>query len=273
MELRLHRPDDRDAVRSLLADAGLPVDDLDHANVQFIVAIDEGVIVGVVGIESFERAGLLRSLAVRPGLRESGIGGRLVDALEAFARERGIDRLLLLTQTAAPFFGKRGYRVIDRNDAPDDVCASAQFRSLCPQSATCMAKQLDHAKRKRVLFVCVENANRSQMAEAFARIHGGDQVEAFSAGSRPSGQINPKAVRFMSELGYDLTAHGSKSLDEIAGEFDAVITMGCGDDCPWVPARRREDWALPDPKHMDDGAYRAVRDEISARVRALLAAL
>ena len=124
--------------------------------------------------------------------------------------------------------------------------------------------------RTRVLFVCVENANRSQMAEAFARLHGGDGVEALSAGSRPSGVINPKAVRFMEELGYDLTTHASKSLDQIEGEFDAVITMGCGDDCPWVPARRREDWALPDPKHMDDEQYRTVRDEISSRVRALL---
>jgi len=127
--------------------------------------------------------------------------------------------------------------------------------------------------RRRVLFVCIENANRSQMAEAFARIHGGDRVEALSAGSRPSGVINPKAVRFMSELGYDLTKHDSKSLDEIDGEFDAVVTMGCGDSCPWLPAKRREDWALPDPKHMDDDAYRAVRDDISMRVQRLLASL
>lgn len=126
---------------------------------------------------------------------------------------------------------------------------------------------------KRVLFVCVENANRSQMAEAFARMLGGEGVEAMSAGSRPSGVINPKAIRFMSEVGYDLASHASKSLDDIDGEFDAVITMGCGDNCPWVPAKRREDWALPDPKHMDDDAYRGVRDEIAARVRALLAAL
>lgn len=127
--------------------------------------------------------------------------------------------------------------------------------------------------KKRVLFVCVENANRSQMAEAFARIHGGDGVEALSAGSKPSGVINPKAVRFMAELGYDLTRHDSKSLDEINGGFDAVITMGCGDNCPWIPAKRREDWGLPDPKHMADADYRAVRDEISARVKALLDAL
>ena len=126
---------------------------------------------------------------------------------------------------------------------------------------------------KRVLFVCVENSNRSQMAEAFAHMLGGDGVEALSAGSRPSGRINPKAIRFMAELGYDLTTHQSKSLDQVSGEFDAVITMGCGDNCPWIPARQREDWALPDPRDMDDDAYRVVRDEIGARVRALVGSL
>ena len=126
---------------------------------------------------------------------------------------------------------------------------------------------------KRILFVCVENSNRSQMAEAFAHIHGGDSVDAQSAGSKPSGIINPKAIRFMGELNYDLSKHASKSLDDIAGEFDAVITMGCGDNCPWVPAKLREDWGLPDPKNMDDDNYRVVRDEISARVNNLLDSL
>jgi len=126
---------------------------------------------------------------------------------------------------------------------------------------------------KRVLFVCVENSNRSQMAEAFAHIHGGDNVDAQSAGSKPSGVINPKAIRFMDELNYDLRTHSSKSLEDIDGEFDAVITMGCGDNCPWIPAKRREDWGLPDPKNMDDENYRAVRDEISLRVKKLLKSL
>jgi arsenate reductase (thioredoxin) len=126
---------------------------------------------------------------------------------------------------------------------------------------------------KRVLFVCIENSNRSQMAEAFARMHGGDDVESMSAGSRPSGQVNAKAMRFMAELGYDLGTHASKSLDDIHGSFDAVVTMGCGDSCPWVAARLREDWALPDPKDLDDDGYRAVRDDIGVRVRALLARL
>lgn len=127
--------------------------------------------------------------------------------------------------------------------------------------------------KKRILFVCVENSNRSQIAEAFARIHGGSGIEALSAGSRPSGRINPKAIRFMSERGYDLASHASKSLDEIDGQFDAVVTMGCGDSCPWVPAARREDWALPDPRDMGDDDYRAVCDEIESRVKALLADL
>lgn len=130
----------------------------------------------------------------------------------------------------------------------------------------------DHPVR-RVLFVCVENANRSQIAEAFARHYGAGRVEALSAGSRPSGTINPRARQFMAEIGIDLSAQSSKPLSDVGGEFDAVVTMGCGDECPWLPARRREDWALPDPKHLSDDDYRAVRDAIAARVQALLASL
>jgi protein-tyrosine-phosphatase len=126
----------------------------------------------------------------------------------------------------------------------------------------------------RFLFVCIENSNRSQMAEAFARIHGGAGVEAWSAGSNPSGRINPKAIASMRECGYDLAAHTSKSLDEIpAGDFDAVVTMGCGDACPHVPAKHRYDWQIPDPREMDPDAFRGVRDLIESQVRALLASL
>ena len=123
----------------------------------------------------------------------------------------------------------------------------------------------------RLLFVCVENSNRSQMAEAFARMIGGDAVEAFSAGSRPSGRINPRAVDAMRELGYDLSAHRSKSLAELPSvEFDAVVTMGCGDACPHVPAKRREDWQIPDPRNMTTDQFRGVRDTIRDKVNALL---
>jgi protein-tyrosine-phosphatase len=123
----------------------------------------------------------------------------------------------------------------------------------------------------RVLFVCVENSNRSQMAEAFARLHGGDAVEAFSAGSRPSGVVNRKAIDAMRERGYDLSKHKSKSLDDLpAGPYAAVVTMGCGDACPWIPADLREDWELPDPKGMSPDDFRVVRDDIERRVQLLL---
>ena len=124
--------------------------------------------------------------------------------------------------------------------------------------------------KKRVLFACVENSNRSQMAEAFARLLGADVLEPHSAGSRPSGQVNPKAVAAMQEKGYDLAAHRSKGLDAVEPPFDYVITMGCGEACPFVAARRREDWALPDPKALPPGEFNQVRDEIERRVRALV---
>lgn len=101
----------------------------------------------------------------------------------------------------------------------------------------------------KVLFVCVENSNRSQMAQAFAKMLGGDSVESYSAGSRPSGRVNPKAVAAMAELGYDLTTHESKGLEPFNGmEIDAAVTMGCGDACPLVHAKHRFDWQIPDPR-------------------------
>jgi protein-tyrosine-phosphatase len=127
---------------------------------------------------------------------------------------------------------------------------------------------------KRIVFVCVENSCRSQIAEAYARILGAGDVDVYSAGSRPSGEVNPKAIIMMKEVGYDLNTHGSKGLDELpAVEFDAAITMGCGDECPNVKAKLRADWGIPDPKHMDQEAFREVRDLICEKVRALLAAV
>ena len=123
-----------------------------------------------------------------------------------------------------------------------------------------------------VLFVCVENSCRSQMAEAFAHLAGDASVRAYSAGSRPSGRVNPRAVVFMREKGAELATHRSKGLDDLpAVQWDYVVTMGCGDACPHLPATHRLDWALPDPKDLDDDGFRAVRDRIEALVRELLA--
>ena len=131
------------------------------------------------------------------------------------------------------------------------------------------------SKKRKILFVCIENSNRSQMAQAFAKIHGGDGIEGYSAGSRPSGKINPKAIAAMKELNYDLTAHHSKTLDEVKenAPFDAVVTMGCGDACPWMPAKQFIDWQIPDPREMDTEEFRKVRNLIENKVMDLLETL
>ncbi len=126
---------------------------------------------------------------------------------------------------------------------------------------------------KRVLFVCVENSNRSQMAEAFARMHGVD-VEVMSAGSRPSGTINARAIAAMKQVGYDLTTHASKGLAEFNGQhFDVAVTMGCGDACPLVRADQRQEWQIPDPRDLPPDDFAKVRDLIERKVKALLTSL
>jgi protein-tyrosine-phosphatase len=129
--------------------------------------------------------------------------------------------------------------------------------------------------KKKLLFVCIENSNRSQMSQAFAKIIGGDTVEAYSAGSKPSGIVNPKAIAAMNELGYDLSTHDSKSLEEVKAfaPFDAVVTMGCGDACPWMPAKQFVDWQIPDPKHMEPAQFNEVRDFIGEKVKTLIESL
>jgi len=126
--------------------------------------------------------------------------------------------------------------------------------------------------KKKLLFVCIENSNRSQMSQAFAKILGGKNVEAFSAGSKPGGIVNPKAIAAMKELDYDLSKHDSKSLDEVKqfAPFDAVVTMGCGDACPWMPAKKFIDWQIPDPKNMEPKQFNVVRDLIKNKVKDLL---
>ena len=125
--------------------------------------------------------------------------------------------------------------------------------------------------KKNILFVCIENSNRSQLAQAFAKIHGSEKVTAYSAGSNPSGKVNPSAIAVMKELGYDLSTHRSKSLDEIPDlEFEFAVTMGCGDECPLVKAKHHEDWEIPDPRDMNEREYQAVCKLIEKKVIALL---
>jgi protein-tyrosine-phosphatase len=124
---------------------------------------------------------------------------------------------------------------------------------------------------KNILFVCVENSCRSQMAEGWARHLGHGRGNVFSAGSRPSGKVNDDAITVMRERGIDLSAQTSKGFDALPDlTWDYVITMGCGDECPFVPALVRLDWDLSDPKGKPLEFFREVRDEIEHRVRQLL---
>lgn len=122
-----------------------------------------------------------------------------------------------------------------------------------------------------VLFVCIENSNRSQMAEAFAKMHGDESIKAYSAGSQASGKVNPKAIQAMKELNYDLSQHRSKSIEEIPEiEFDYVVSMGCGDKCPWIAAKKRLDWDLQDPRNLEGQEFNAIRDQIRDLVNSLI---
>jgi amino-acid N-acetyltransferase len=140
--IRAARPEDIDAIRTMLVSAKLPVDDLPASSVEFLLAEGHSGVSGVIGIEAFESAALLRSLAVAPQQRRTGVGRALVEALERRALASGISQLMLLTETAAPFFQRLGYAQTSRDDTPAAIRYTAQFRSLCPASATCMVKDI-----------------------------------------------------------------------------------------------------------------------------------
>ncbi|GAA2112422.1 arsenate reductase ArsC [Microlunatus panaciterrae] len=128
--------------------------------------------------------------------------------------------------------------------------------------------------RPSVLFVCVHNAGRSQMAAAFLHHLSGGAIEVRSAGSEPADQVNPAAVQAMAELGIDISAERPKILtDQAVRESDVVVTMGCGDTCPFYPGKRYEDWQLDDPAGKGVEAVRPIRDEIRRRIEMLITEL
>ena len=134
----------------------------------------------------------------------------------------------------------------------------------------------DHSPTDRptVLFVCVHNAGRSQMAAGYLQHLAGDRIQVRSAGSSPADQVNAVAVQAMAEVGIDITAEAPKLLtDNAVRDADVVVTMGCGDACPFYPGKRYEDWVLDDPAGQDLDHVRPIRDEIRARIEALIAEL
>jgi len=125
-----------------------------------------------------------------------------------------------------------------------------------------------------VLFVCIENSCRSQMAEAFSKILGSELIQPYSCGSKPSGKVNEKAIISMKGIGYDLSTHHSKDLNALPlQKFDLVVTMGCGDVCPNISALQREDWAILDPKEMSMQQFSKIRDLIRQKVLTLIKTL
>lgn len=256
-----------------IEDNNLPVADLDENKLLFALINDQQQLVGTAGLEIAGTTALLRSVSIKKELQGQGLGKLITRELEKVAIAKGIHTLYLLTTTASNFFQKHRYTVVDRGDVPVSIKESSEFSSICPSTATVMKKEL--SPRKKVLFVCIENSNRSQMSQAFAKMIGGGEVEAYSAGSKPYGIVNPKAIAAMKELGYDLSIHDSKSLDEVKqfAPFDAVVTMGCGDACPWMPAKKFIDWEIPDPKQMEPAEFNKVRDYIKEKVTDLIASL
>ena len=125
-----------------------------------------------------------------------------------------------------------------------------------------------------VLFLCVHNAGRSQMAAGWLRHLGGDRVSVYSGGSEPASQVNPAAVEAMAEVGIDIRGEFPQPwTEEIVRAADVVVTMGCGDACPLYPGKRYEDWELADPAGRNVATVRVIRDEIRARVEQLMASL
>lgn len=260
------------AISILLHANKLPAEDLEPGRQLFWTAKEAGLLAGVIGLEIYGQYGLLRSLATHENYRNRGIAALLIARLFEYAKEKDIKDIYLLTETAEQYFTGKGFSVVSRDLVPGEIKSSKEFNHICPSSALVMKRPV---LKKKLLFVCVENSNRSQMSQAFATLLGGSNVEAYSAGSKPSGIVNPKAVAAMRELGYDLSRHDSKSLDEVKkfAPFDAVITMGCGDACPWMPAKQFIDWQIPDPRNMEKEQFNEVRDLIRDKVKSLLGSL
>ena len=277
--LRPAQAGDRDAVVALLAQAALPTEDLDAASMaHFHVAAHGGRIVGAVALEPHGATGFLRSLAVAPAARGQGLGAALVAAAERAALQTGHEQVILLTQTAREFFERLGYAPIARDAAPEAVRTHAQFRSLCPASATCLRKAL---RGGRVLFLCTGNSCRSILAEATFNHLAPASWRAESAGSRPTGQVHPRSLALLRREGIATGGFRSKSWDEITTLPDIVITVcgnAAGETCPaYLGPAVRAHWGVDDPAHATgtdaeiDAAFARAYRTLRRRIEAFLA--
>lgn len=277
MSIRAASASDLPDIIKLLEQARLPASDLAAAPAaRFWIAEHDGVLLGAVGLERHGDEGLLRSLVVAPQARGHGTGAALVQAVEAAAREQGLQHLVLLTQTAREFFEQRGYTVVDRGDAPDAVQSSSEFQSLCPASAVCMVKTL--SRPIEVLFLCTGNSCRSILGEATFNHLAPPGWHAMSAGSRPTGEVHPRSLALLQREGIATHGYHSKSWDHLPAAPEIVITVcasAAGEACPvYLGPVLRTHWGVDDPAHATgtdaeidtafEKAYRTLRRRIEA---------
>ena len=250
-----------ESIRVLLEHNGLPTSDLLSSKPQFIVACEGAKILGTGALQRFGSCALLRSVAVASGRRGSGLGRIIVEDLERLARAARITEVILLTPVAQRFFEHQGYRVIDRHEVPRDMQGSEEFRSLCPASATCMAKTLAEPSQPmtdrpyNVLFLCTGNSARSILAEALTNQWGRGRFRGFSAGSHPRGEVHPIALELLRHMKLPIEGLRTKSWGEFAAPgaapLDFVFTVcdnAAGEVCPYWPGQPvTAHWGVPDP--------------------------
>lgn len=254
-------------IRPLLQRCGLSADDLVPDRAEVLAARRCEAVEGCIALEFFGSQVLIRSLAVDDARRGTGIGRVLVQSALRRAISSGASEAFAVTTGAPGYLARFGFEAIDRAGLVGDILESSQLQGACPGDAIVLRRGL----RPVVLFMCVHNAGRSQMAGAMLLRRAGDRIEVRSAGSEPAAEVNAAVIDAMRELGVDLSNEVPKKMTlEMAREADVVVTMGCGDACPVFPGKRYVDWDLADPAGLPVEAIRPIRDEISRRVDGLI---
>jgi len=285
---------DRAAVEALLNSAALPLagvaEMFEEDASQFVVASadsDPTQLVAAAAIEVRDEVAMLRSVVVRNDMRGHGFGERMVSRAIDEANVRGLHALYLLTTTAASFFPRFGFAIVDRATIPTSITSTVEFQSACPASATAMAKHLNPV---RVLILCTRNSARSQIAEALFLHEGKGRVLSGSAGSDPGPGVHQLAVEALAEIGIDWTNRTARGIDDVAdgvagAPWDAVITVcdPARDACPVMRgashAAQMSHWGFSDPAaatgtHAEQlGAFRQTREDLHEAVRMFMAQL
>ena len=291
--IRDARPDDLKSIADLLSAASLPTLGVAGHLHTFLVAEEGRRVIGAIGLEVYDDTALLRSAVVTPERRSTGIGSSLYNQLLQRARNLGVRRLVLLTNTAEEYFQRKGFRTVDQKTITGPVTGSVEFTGACPSHAVCMTYDLtagsEHHNvrrnhegtdpvKKRILIICTGNSCRSQMAEGFLKSFDPD-LEVLSAGTYPASQVHKRAIAVMNEIGIDITRHYSKSVDQFLNEeFDFVITVcdSARESCPLFigKVRNRLHIGFDDPSSVLGteeqimAEFRRVRDEIGKGLRA-----